>query len=267
MEQDKILYCENCSAPIPADAAKCPYCGALNAAGGEKKYMENLYGLKEDVEELKTAPVKAYKAEVRKTGRIIKRTLFAVVIAAFCIWGLKLWLDKPFNEKASVEDVKAQLEWERENYPKLDELYEAKDYDGILEFEDKVIEEGSYSIYGWEHYDFINEYRRYMSFKEDALIIESGNYDIDNVYWCIVDTMFFKQDKSYAGYTDEELQYIETYRDETIGFLISELGMSEEEIEGLYDECCGKDKYGLYFNYELAQKKIKAYIKNNMDLK
>lgn len=265
MEQEKMLYCENCNAPIPADAAKCPYCGALNAAGGEKRYMENLFALKEDVEELQTAPVQAYKKEVRKTGRIIKRTLSAVIIAAFCMWGLRLWLDKPFNEKEPIEDVKARLDWERENYPKLDELYGAKDYDGILEFEDRIIEEGYYSISGWEHYDFINEYRRYMSFKEEASVIESGSYDKDNVYWCIVDAMFLKHDKSYAGYTDEEMEYIEDYRDETNEFLKVTLGMEQEEIEKLYDECCGQDKYGFYFNYKLAEKKIKAYIKNNME--
>lgn len=267
MEHDKMLYCENCNAPIPADAAKCPYCGALNAVGGEKKYMENLFELKGNVEELKTAPVKAYKEEVRKTGKIIKRTLFAVIIAAFCIWGLHIWVRMPFNEKAPIEDVKARLDWERENYPKLDKLYEAKDYDGILEFENQIMEDGLYSISGWAHYDFINEYRRYMSFKADASIIETGNYDKDNVYWCIVDAMLLKQDKSYAGYTDEEMEYIEEYRDETNEFLKNALGMEQEEIDTLYDECCGQDKYGLYFNYKLAEKKIKAYIKNNMELK
>ena len=265
MEQDKMLYCENCNAPIPADAAKCPYCGALNAVGGEKKYMEDLFELKEDVEELKTAPVQAYKEEVRKTGKIIKRTLFAVIIAAFCIWGAYLWVHMSLNKEEPIEDVKARLEWERETYPKLDELYEAKDYDGILEFEDQIMEDGIYTIMGWEHYYFINEYRRYMSFKEDASIIESGNYDKDDVYWCILDAMFLKQDKSYAGYTDEELQYIEDYRTETNEFLKVTLGMEQEEIDKLYDECCAQDKYGLYFNYKLAEKKIKAYIKNNME--
>ena len=247
------------------DAPKCPYCGALNAVGGEKKYMDTLFELKEDVEELKTAPVQAYKEEVRRTGKIIKRTLFAVIIAAFCIWGAYLWVHMSLNKEEPIEDVKARLEWERETYPKLDELYEAKDYDGILEFEDQVMEEGLYTIMGWEHYYFINEYRRYMSFKEDASIIESGNYDKDDVYWCIVDAMFLKQDKSYAGYTDEELQHIEDYRTETNEFLKVTLGMEQEEIDKLYDECCAQDKYGLYFNYKLAEKKIKAYIKNNME--
>lgn len=267
MEQDKMLYCENCNAPIPADAAKCPYCGALNAVGGEKKYMEDLFELKDDVKELQTAPVKAYKEEVRKTGKMIRSTLFAVIIAALCIWGLDLWVHKSFDEREPIEDVKAQLDWERENYPKLDELYEEKDFDGILEFENQVMDEGLYSISGWEHYYFINEYRRYMSFKGDAAVIVSGNYDKDNVYWCIVDAMLLKQDKSYAGYTDEELQNIEDYRAETNDFLIDTLGMEQDEIDELYDECCAQDKYGFYFNYKLAEKKIKAYIKNNMGLK
>ena len=267
MEQDKILNCENCNAPIPADAPKCPYCGALNAVGGEKKYMETLFELKEDVEELKTTPVQAYKEELKKTGRIIRRTVFGVIIAAFCIWGLYLWLQMPFNEKKSIEDVKAQHEWEKENFPKLDELYAAKDYDGILEFEALNNENGRYSMSEWEHYDFINDYRWYMIFKEDAAAIESGNYDKDNVYWCIWAAMFLKQNKDYVNYTDEELEYSEEYLVETNEFLKNAFGMEQEEIDKLYDKCCNGEIYGNFFSYYSADKEIKSYIKKKLKIK
>lgn len=59
-----MLYCENCHAPIPEESAKCPYCGAFNAPGGERQYMEQLYGLKEDA---------AYRGEVKELLHTARR--------------------------------------------------------------------------------------------------------------------------------------------------------------------------------------------------
>ncbi len=66
MKDKKMLHCENCHAIIPIDSATCPYCGALNAVGGEKQYMEQLFDLKEDVKELKDIPLQTYRQEFKK---------------------------------------------------------------------------------------------------------------------------------------------------------------------------------------------------------
>lgn len=75
MGREKMIYCENCHAPMEEDSAKCPYCGALNVLGGEKKYMGQLYDIKKGVEELSAVPVQEYRREIGKSGRVIRRTL------------------------------------------------------------------------------------------------------------------------------------------------------------------------------------------------
>lgn len=122
---------------IPADSAKCPYCGALNAVGGEKQYMEHLFDLKEDVKDLKDVPLQTYRQELKKSSRIIKRTLFICSIVALLAVGLFLITDKFWYAKMPVAERKEQLLWEKENFPKLDALYADGDYDGILEYDDK----------------------------------------------------------------------------------------------------------------------------------
>lgn len=129
-----MLYCENCHAPIPEESAKCPYCGAFNASGGERQYMEQLYDLKEDVEEISEVPKQAYRREMGKIGRILFRTFLVFAgLAAFC--GAVAYLfHKSMDYEVSPEEMKAQAAWEREVFPKLDALYEVGDYEGVLDY-------------------------------------------------------------------------------------------------------------------------------------
>lgn len=266
MEQSKMLNCENCGAFIPADAAKCPYCGALNLPGGEKQYMDNLFELKEDVKELSSVSLEEYKKELGRTGRLFKWAL--VIFAVIAVLGglLYLWVEKSPLYETDSADVKAQMFWERENYPKLDAMYEEGDYDGILEFEAMDCEDGYYSMAGWEHYDFIDVYRWYAACRERAVELDSGEYDEDNVYWFIMDAMFLMRDKSYESYDADEQELIEGYKQEIMELMDAKLGMGEEETKSLYAECCKEDEYGAYLDFKLAEKKVEAYIEDNMNL-
>lgn len=200
MEQSKMLNCENCGAFIPADAAKCPYCGALNLPGGEKQYMDNLFELKEDVKELSSVSLEEYKKELGRTGRLFKWAL--VIFAVIAVLGglLYLWVEKSPLYETDSADVKAQMFWERENYPKLD-------------------------------------------------------------------AMFLMRDKSYESYDAKEQELIEGYKQEIMDLMDAKLGMGEEETRSLYAECCKEDEYGAYLDYKLAEKKVEAYIEDNMNLK
>lgn len=86
-----IIYCENCHAPIVEDSAKCPHCGALNAVGGEKQYMEQLYDIKKDVEELSVSPVREYRREIGKTGCVIRVTVLVTAVLTACVGLLLFW--------------------------------------------------------------------------------------------------------------------------------------------------------------------------------
>lgn len=264
MENSNMLHCENCHALIPEESAKCPYCGALNVLGGEKKYMEQLFELKEDVEELQSVPMKEYRKEMGSIGRTLRRTIFFLVIIA-AVAGIFFFCTEKFGGyEPSEEEIKAQMMWERENFPKLDALYEQGDYDGILDFETGNGEEEYYTLANWKHYDFINVYRWYRACKEDAAGMTPENYDEEDAAWCILDAMFVIQERTYTTYTDEEKALIDGYRREIKEILGTAFGMGEADIDSLYEECCITDEYGSYFDYDTAQKNIKKYVKNNI---
>ncbi|MBD5454739.1 MAG: hypothetical protein HDR30_10555 [Lachnospiraceae bacterium] len=265
MKDKKVLHCENCHAIIPADSAKCPYCGALNAVGGEKQYMEHLFDLKEDVEELKDVPLQTYKQELKRSSRIIKRTLFICCIVGILAVGVFFITDKFRYAEMPVAEQKEQLLWEKENFPKLDALYADGDYEGILEFENTNCADGYYSLYNWEHYGFISLYRWYLFCEESAAQAQKKNYDNESVERCILDAMYVLQEKNYVEYDDEDQVLVDNCKAEVREMLRSQFDMQDEDFAALYAQCCKEDEYGTYFNYKLAEKKVKAYVKNNME--
>lgn len=41
-------------------------------------------------------------------------------------------------------------------------------------------------------------------------------------------------------------------------------GISQEEIDRLYEACCVEDEYGSYFDYQTAKKKVKDFVKKHI---
>lgn len=257
-----MLYCENCNAPIPEESAKCPYCGAFNASGGERQYMERLYDLKEDVEEISEAPKREYRREMGRIGRMLCRT-FLVFAGLAAVCGIVVYLfHRSTDYEISAEDMKAQAEWEREVFPKLDALYEEGDYEGVIDYVYAHDEEGQRSLSNWEHNDFLDEYMRYQSCMWALEGIASGDYDEDEEISCMIDVLFLMHEKDYNVYTEAEEALIAAYRREVKELLYAELGVSEEELTALYEACCVEDEYGVYLHYDTARKKVRQYVKD-----
>lgn len=259
-----MLYCENCNAPIPEESAKCPYCGAFNASGGERQYMEQLYDLKEDVEEISEVPKREYRREMGKIGRMLFRT-FLVFAGLAAVCGAVVYLfHRSTDYEISAEEMKAQAEWEREVFPKLDALYEEGDYEGVIDYVYAHDEEGMRSLSHWEHNDFLDEYMRYQSCMRALERIASGDYDEDDEISCMIDVLFLIQEKDYHVYTEAEETQIADYRREVKELLDRELGVSEEELTTLYEACCVEDEYGAYLHYDTARKKVRQYVKDRV---
>lgn len=259
-----MLYCENCNAPIPEESAKCPYCGAFNASGGERQYMERLYDLKEEVEEISEVPKREYRREMGKIGRMLFRT-FLVFVGLAAVCGAVVYLfHRSTDYEISAEEMKAQAEWEREVFPKLDALYEEGDYDGVIDYVYAHDEKGMRSLSHWEHNDFLDEYMRYQSCMRALERIASGDYDEDDEISCMIDVLFLIQEKDYHVYTEAEETQIADYRREVKELLDRELGVSEEELTTLYEACCVEDEYGAYLHYDTARKKVRQYVKDRV---
>ncbi|MCM1251613.1 MAG: zinc ribbon domain-containing protein [Clostridium sp.] len=263
-EQIKMLYCENCHAVIPADSAKCPYCGALNVSGGEKQYMEKLFTLREDVEELKDVPIDAYKKEFGKSGKVIRRTLVVCCVAAILVFGAVFIFRKIQDATVPMAGTKEQMLWEKENFPKMNEMYAAGDYEGIVEFEAQNCKNGYYSTYSWEHSDFMTIYNWYTYCAYSAEQAKAKGYDDDSVQQFIMDALCMLQTREYVVYDEKEQEMVDEYQDVVREMLSSQLDMQPEDFDALYQECCKEDEYGVYFDYSLAEKKVKSYVNQNM---
>lgn len=259
-----MLYCENCHAPIPEESAKCPYCGAFNASGGERQYMEQLYDLKEDVEELSEVPEMEYRREMGKIGRMLFRTFLVFAgLAAVCA-GVAFLYQKSIDYEITPEEMREQAEWEREVFPKLDALYAAGDYDGVMEcvFENQA--ESYYSIDNWKHADFINVYTWYQTCTEGLDKADSEGYDAEKAGECILDVLFLIQERKYDSYTEDEESLIEAYQEEVKRKVGTVFGVQEEALTLLYEECRVEDEYGVYFDYQTAKKKVKNFVKKQI---
>lgn len=260
-----MLYCENCHALMEEESAKCPYCGALNVLGGEKQYMEQLYDLKRDVEELSDAPAREYRREIGKTGRIIRWT-FAVAAVLAVFVGLFLFLSRKLtDDEPTAEDACAQMQWEKEIFPKLDVLYAEGNYDAIMECVYENQEEAYYSISNWEHADFINVYTWYQSCVERLERAVSEGYDAEEAGECILDALFLIQERNYDTYAGSEEALIGEYREEVKRRIGAVFGIQEEELILLYEECCVEDEYGVYFDYKKAKKKVKSFVNEHIE--
>ncbi len=259
-----MIYCENCYAPIEEDSAKCPYCGALNAAGGEKQYMEQLYDIKKDVEELSTVPGREYRREIGKSGRVIRRT-FLVIAVFLAFVGLFLFLWRKWTDyEPTAEEIRAQMEWEKAVFPKLDALYEAGDYDGVMECVFENQGESYYSISNWAHEDFINVYTRYRNCTEALAKAASQGYEKEEAADCIIDVLFLIQERPYDSYTEAEEALIAAYQKEVREQTGTVFGVSEEALDRLYEECCVEDEYGVYFDYQTAKKEVKRFVEEQI---
>lgn len=264
MEPIKMLYCENCHAPIPEDRAKCPYCGAFHASGGEKKYMERLYELKEDVEELSALPAAEYRSEMGKAVRLVRVMLLLFATAA-AIAGILFYCSRKLGGFGPSEEArKAQMLWEQENFPRLDAMYDAGDYDAILEFEYETNQDEYHSLSNWKHYDFLNAYRWYLSCKEEAAKAAAGVSSEEDVFWCLIDAMFLLQEQPWVIYTEAEKELIAGYRGEVRELLGTQFGMQAAAVDALYEKCCVTDEYGTWFDYDTAKKVIKKYVDQNI---
>lgn len=254
------LKCENCHAMIDAESPQCPYCGAINVSGSEKKYMEQLSDIKEDIEELEQIPVHASQKEMGKTGKIILITVAVLVVTVGIITKAYHFFDYIFTDIV-VEDPKQKLLWERENYPVLDTMYENEDYDGILAFMQEHFEDAGYSVYNWDHYSFIDLYRYYEDSMYTAALIEEGNYDKDDIAWCIVDALLVFREMDYVTYTAKEEEQIAAYREEIYEVMQKLFGMTKEQVDKLYQDSCTEKEYGIIFDYDKAQKNAEKIAK------
>ncbi len=144
------IKCLNCGAVFEAEEAKCPYCGYINPEGAESKFLRELENTRKELDNVDEEAASSYVREVKKgAGSVAKIIAIALVVALVIAGGYLLLQKTVFNhDKGSYAE---ELVWEREHFKEYDAMFEAKEYDELME---AIANDGEeHAVYNWEHYD------------------------------------------------------------------------------------------------------------------
>ena len=262
---DKMI-CPNCGAAIEAKEPKCPFCGYINFPGAEEKFMRDLEHTEEQLSQIPEQQKEQIKKSIFKSSKVIWITILIVVLIAVLIAVVLIgghFAIESIIYDASEYDAKAEMIWERENYPLLDEMYAAGDYDRILELENNLYlineEEGTnHSFYNWEHYQFITIYAQIKEVKDYVKLLDEGvEFDQYHAKCLVYNCMWFHyrmyQD-TYIQLPEEELAAVEEYREYSEEIFYNRLKFTDEEADQLYEEALEHDVLRVKICYDYADK-------------
>ena len=252
MEVKKVI-CPNCGAAIYESEASCPFCGYINIPGAEEKFMRDIKKTERDMSYIPQLQKAEYKKTMSKSSKIIFITIGITALIAAVLLGIHLLFENvifAYNE----DDAKAQMLWNKENYPILDEMYANGDYDGIIEFENELFEKNakektSYHIYEWEHSDFMTGYRNYSMVEYYFKVLDEGEelskYGKENlVYYCM--WFYYRQygqEGTYMTFTEDEIEILDGYREITNRYLFGRMGFTQEEADELLKKATDEYNY------------------------
>ncbi len=231
---EKKILCHNCGASIEQNVPRCPYCGAINEIGAEKKYMGDLEEIKEDLSELEQVPEQLYKKEVKKSLKTIIIAMVATAVVVFALLGIwSVVHNRLMNGNGNTVSQKEQLLWENENFPKLDAWFEAEDYDAINQLIGEAGEAG-YSLQNWEHYWFMNTYNGCMLCIERRELIKS---DLDTAKFVLGEILYVLYSIEEDFYPEEDWARLQEFRPVLEEILYEDMKFTKEEADSLYEKC------------------------------
>lgn len=259
----KQLECGNCGAKIYELDAKCPFCGHINYLGAEHEFMENMYRTEANLDKITEAQVDDIKKEVKKNTRIIAIIGGIVLVIVLIIVGFIKLSDLFWSYSFSEVDAKEQMIWQMKKFPQLDEWYEAGEYDKILQFQRDLYlseEESQYSLYNWDHYDFLTAYEKYVGLLEYETMLDEGKEisDFDAKYMLYYGMWYYYEhyETGYEMFSEHDIQLISTiYRDKAEEVLFERMKFTKEELDELHRKCVSED--GKYLEWKACKKYAK----------
>lgn len=240
-----MTTCKECGADFDEHLPECPFCGALNYSGAEEQYLEHLEEIKSDLSDLADDSEQAYHVSMKKSTLIIITTICCLLLAAGLFAGIFFLIRSASSASGSDELQKAQILWRNQYMDTLDEMYADGDYDGIIAFLDEHVSDEGFAPYGWEHLDFIELYDSYINFKDEAILDKNdyiSEYTTLLYYAASVD---YAAEQDFFTYTEEELELIASYQEETAAFYHKVLGLTDDEIVQMKSEIASNDDLAL----------------------
>ena len=147
------MRCQNCGAELKKTDAACPYCGAMNAEGAERKFMGRLYRLKGDLQKSGRLPAETMKRTAGSSFWWVAAVMLGITIV-ITAWNVVHWKLEEWQERRYEEELQQRFNWQDIHFEEMDKRYEAGDLPGVLEYL-KTAEDGEgiafYQVQSWEH--------------------------------------------------------------------------------------------------------------------
>lgn len=238
---EKAVQCQSCGAVFDIDLPKCPYCGATNPAGAEKKYMNKLHGIRRDLHGLNRVTAEETRRELRETGSVLKKALIAVLLILLAAIAFVKISDARRDRK-----TRENYFWESEVFQTLDEYYAQGDCDAIFEIYLEALEQNR-PIYDWKHSGLL-EVISIMKKADELLKTEEEKQltvELQDLLWCEVSLQW----SAYMGLSEEEQVWIADRIAPYMEDLAVRFPMSEEEAQ-IFENCA--KTHGGYIELKLC---------------
>lgn len=233
---DGQVKCPNCGAVHAADDARCPYCDALNPAGAEKAYMDELDDIKDDTDELAEDAQRDFNANVQGNAKriaIIVIVVVAVIAAAFLASNV---MEKR-AERQEVQSYQARESFREEHFAELDRLYAAGDDAALSAYAWSLVDDPGFdALFAWEHIAYLEVYDDWETITFAQEEFRAGKGDIDDYTWTVSLAIELARldgngQRTSAQLTDSEEARAARYRADGRAFLEDVLQMSGDEVD------------------------------------
>ena len=154
-------------------------------------------------------------------------------------------------------DAKADYQWQKENFPILDRLYQEKDLEALMDFYEQAVEENR-TIDRWEHSGIFRWLMKCRDAREYLALEQSGETLNEYQQALLLDDYWTMRGLDYEGpvLSDADKEYIRPYVEETLNSMEGYYNFTAEEEKKFTDTI--RNHYG-YPNYD----DCKEYIKNH----
>ncbi len=253
----KMIVCKYCGKEYDDDLEKCPSCESLNLKGAEKAYMGKLQNVREDMSELDAIPGQELKTTIKKQGKLLKKVLIIALAVIVVFAGLAFWM-----HKRNEQDYRAEYLWMRQNYPRLDEVYESGDYKALAKLYLEISEDEHSVFYEWEHYEFLESYLECL-FMEQDMKAADGLEPRDSTF-----TFLFYEEWKVKGieyrkeeFSEEEYAAMQPYIEMAQTDFDARWNLSAEDYDELFQIFA--ERGYRYVDFERCEDFIKKWVKEN----
>lgn len=168
----------------------------MNEAAAESDYMKHLEEIRSDTADLAQVPGQETSREIRTQGRRLWKVIVITAIILAAAAGLVITLERLTDRDV---DQKAEYIWQQETYPKMDQAYDSKDYDALMDYYAEASQKG-YSFYTWDHEDFLFLYADCADLDRMKEMRESSEKGYELVFYDEINILA----RYYAGSLDQE---------------------------------------------------------------